>query len=349
MKPPRVEPIPFLTLPNWIKAAAACGFNIEPIFRQYGIPTDLVHIESVSVDPRTLEQVMESCIAQSREQHFPFVLGERFAFDYMPDIETFLATASTLREAARVFDWVRTLINPMLDFQLLERGNHALLMIDIRVPEGQKAKPYFVESLFAAVHKFFRALTRDRYKVQKLTFKYRAPKYAAEYRRFFGLPIEFGKRENAAVMDLALLDTRLDGSFPTLHRQAEYLVEQRIRTLPKKLGLVAAIETALAEHPELFGLGISRMARELGLGPRTLQRKLAEEKQSFGELLAHARHRLAMQLLETGADSIDTIGERLGFSDRRSFTRAFSRWNGASPSAFRARGKSKKPGRSPKK
>src|SRR5438105_3566899 len=90
---PRVEPIPFLTLPNWIKAAAACGFNIEPIFREHGIPTDLVHIESVSVSPLTLEKVMESCIARSRgrpnKPHFPFVLGERFAFDYLPDIETF--------------------------------------------------------------------------------------------------------------------------------------------------------------------------------------------------------------------------------------------------------------------
>ena len=344
-QPPRVEPIPFLTLPNWVKAAAACGFNIEPVFREFGIPTDLVHLESVSVDPRTLEQVMEKCIALSREQpdrpHFPFVLGERFAFDYMPDIETFLATSTTLREAARVFDWVRTLINPMLQFQLVERGRSAYLVIDIPAADGRATRPYFVESLFAAVHKFFRALTRDRYKVEKLTFRYRAPKYAAEYRRFFGLPVEFGKRENASVMPREFLDMRLDGSFPTLHRQAEYLVERRIRTLPKRPGVVAAIETAFAEHPELLGQGIAHLARELGLGARTLQRKLREEQQSYADLLAHARHRIAMQMLETGADTIDTIGERLGFSDRRSFTRAFARWNGASPSAFRARGSAK--------
>ncbi|HVT35699.1 MAG TPA: AraC family transcriptional regulator ligand-binding domain-containing protein, partial [Nevskiaceae bacterium] len=143
-QPPRVEPIPFLTLPNWIKAAAACGFNIEPIFRRFGIATDLVHLESVSVHPATLEQVMEACIAASREQHFPFVLGERFAFDYIPDIETFLATATTLREATRVFDWVRTLINPMIDFRVVERGRHALLVIDIRSADGRAAQPYFI-------------------------------------------------------------------------------------------------------------------------------------------------------------------------------------------------------------
>ena len=38
-------PIPFITLPNWVKAAAQCGFNIEPVFRELGIQTDLIHLE----------------------------------------------------------------------------------------------------------------------------------------------------------------------------------------------------------------------------------------------------------------------------------------------------------------
>src|ERR671936_372287 len=91
-------PIPFITLPNWVKAAAHCGFNIEPIFRELGIQTDLIHLESATV-------------ARSKGRHFPFVLGETFAFDYLPDLETFVTTSPTLREATRVFDWVRELIN----------------------------------------------------------------------------------------------------------------------------------------------------------------------------------------------------------------------------------------------
>ncbi|HVT37312.1 MAG TPA: helix-turn-helix domain-containing protein, partial [Nevskiaceae bacterium] len=191
--------------------------------------------------------------------------------------------------------------------------------------------------------------TRDQFRVDKLTFRYRAPKYAAEYKKFFGLPIEFGRRENAAVFGRELLDAKLGGSFPTLHRQAEFLVEQRIRRLPKKLGLVAAIEGAFADNPALLGQSVDALARTLGLHTRALQRKLREEKQSYGELLAHARHRLAMQLLETGGESIDRIGEQLGFSDRRSFTRAFTRWNGSTPSAFRQRGRKKSPDRTASK
>lgn len=333
----RAEPIPFLTLPNWVKAAAGCGFNIEPLFKHYGIPSDLVHLESVSVDPVTLEKLMADCVARSRDQHFPFVLGERFAFDYLPDIDTFLATSPTLREATRVFDWVRRLINPMIDLRIEERGAYAHLLIDIRAPEGRRSTPYFVESLFASVHKFFRALTREQWQVEKLSFRHAPPPYQAEYEKFFGLPVQFRRRENAAVLDRRLLDTPLSGGFPSLHKQAEYLVEKRIEKLPRKLGLVAALETIFVEHPELLGQGIAQIARRIGLEPRTLQRRLQEQKQSFVELQSHARYRLAMQLLETTEQDIEDISERLGFSDRRSFTRAFQRWNGMTPTDFRAR------------
>ena len=337
----RREPIPFITLPSWVKAAARCGFNIEPVFREHGIQTDLVHLESASVDPTSLEKVMEHCVQlaqiHARGAHFPFVLGETFAFDYLPDLETFVTTAPTLREAARVFEWVRTLINPWIDVRIEERGRHAYLLMDVESPDGRAAKPYFIELLFATVHKFFRMLTREKTEVEQLTFKYRAPAYAAVYESFFKVPARFGRRQNAARFDRRLLDSQLDGAFPTLHRQAEYLVEQRVRKLPRKPGLIAAIETVFAEHPELLGQGIERVARRLGLGPRTLQRRLREAGQSFDELHNHARFRTAMRLLETSTVDIDTISERLGFSDRRSFTRAFKRWNGSTPSEFRAR------------
>lgn len=337
----RIEPIPFFTLPNWVKAAAACGFNIEPIFREYGIPTDLIHIESVSVNPLTLDQVMEACVAKSRQQasyqHFPFVLGERFAFDYLPDIETFLTTSANLREASRVFEWVRTLINPMLDFSIDERGDSAYLLMDVRAPDDHPGKPYFVEALFASVHKFFKTLTQGQQNVGRLTFKYAPPPYAAEYEKFFGLPVKFSQPENAAVFERSLLDAALGGAFPSLHKQAEYLVERRIQSLPRKPGVVAAIETVFAESPKMLGQGVAQVARQLGMEPRTLQRRLREQGQSFAELQAHARYRLALRLLETTTLDIETISEKLGFSDRRSFTRAFQGWNGMSPSEFRAR------------
>jgi AraC-like DNA-binding protein len=55
-------------------------------------------------------------------------------------------------------------------------------------------------------------------------------------------------------------------------------------------------------------------------------------------LLDEVRHALATQWLAQGNSSIETIGLRLGFTDRRSFTQAFTRWTGVPPSHWRRQG-----------
>jgi AraC-like DNA-binding protein len=343
-------PIPFITLPNWVKAAAQCGFNIAPIFREVGIDTDLIHLESATVEAPLLQQVMEACVARpaSSGQHFPFVLGETFAFDYLPDIDTFLATSPSLREAFRVFEWVRELINPLIRVDLRVAGDEAQVILNLG--DGPAAEgptvAYFREATFASIVKFGRRLLGPDASFLRLELRHARPAHGDAYTDYFRVPVLFGRPDNLLALDAALLDRPLDGTFPTLHRQAEYRVEQRLKQVPfpaapaaAEGSPVAAIEQAFAAQPALLGQGIERMAAALGLHPRTLQRRLADGGHGYAELQDRARFRLATALLGDRALDLETISERLGCSDRRSFTRAFSRWAGCSPSAFRERGR----------
>ncbi|WP_028007000.1 AraC family transcriptional regulator [Solimonas flava] len=335
------EPIPFITLPNWVKAAALCGFNIQPVFDELGIETDLIHLEDATVSRPLLERAMVACVERARSQHFPFVLGETFAFDYLPDIGTFLATSPTLRDAARVFDWVRTLINPLIDVQLEEDGDLARLTLrgDGEPRGGGPAGVYFIESIFAAIARFGRMLNGDVERFSRLRFRYPAPAYALAYESHFRIPVAFGQPYNAIELPRAQLDVPLDGGFPALHGQAEVRVEQRLARLPRRSGLIAAVEAQFEREPHLLGLGIAQMARRLELHERTLQRRLREEGEVYGELQDRVRYRLALRDLDDPRLDLETISERLGFSDRRSFTRAFARWAGVTPSRYRLRGR----------
>jgi AraC-like DNA-binding protein len=283
-----------------------------------------------------LEKVMDACVARSKTRHFPFVLGETFAFDYLPDLETFVTTSPTLREAARVFDWVRVMINPLINVRVEEEGATGALVLQLGDFDATSPqyKPYFAEALFASIVKFGRALLRGQADFRRLTFIHAAPAYADEYERYFRLPVAFSQARNAIESDRALLDLRLDGGYPALHKQAEMRVEQRITRLPRPTGLVAAIEDACERKPQLLAAGIAQVARELGLGPRTLQRRLQEEGQRYADVLGRVRYRLAIRYLEQPGADVESVSEKLGFSDRRSFTRAFTRWSGVTPSAF---------------
>lgn len=328
------DPIPFITLPNWVKAAGRCGFNIEPVFEELGITTDLLNLETATIERPKLERAMERCVALAQHGHFPFVLGDTFDFDYLPDLETFLSTSPNLRAALRVFDWVRELVNPMLDLRLREHSDGASIVLHFSVVEDPPT-PWFSETTFATVVKFGRRLLGEQAPMLGLRFRHRAPEHAAAYQDFFRLPIQFSATEYALDVDRAVLDAPLPGAYEALHAQARQRIERRLRALPKQQRLVAVIERSFARHPALLGLGIQAMADEIGLHPRTLQRRLAEENTHFADLQTQVRQRLARRYLEDPNTHIDQVSEWLGFSDRRSFTRAFSRWTGMTPSAYR--------------
>ncbi len=68
---------------------------------------------------------------------------------------------------------------------------------------------------------------------------------------------------------------------------------------------------------------------------RTLKRKLAADATTYSQLVAEERRALATRLLRSDELSIDEVAARLGYSDATNFTRAFRRWTGMTPRAFR--------------
>jgi len=331
------ERVPLITLPNWVKAAAACGFSIGDVFAEIGIEADLLHAERATVSAADMGRTMAACVARSKRRHFPFALGETFAFEYLPELETFLTTSQTLRESARVFEWLRLLINPHLRMQVHEHGEIASLRLDWQGRDTPQVFQWFVEATFVAVLKFGRALMLNRGDFRRATFQGERPAHATEARELLRLPLVYGQPHNALELDRRLLDLKLEGAFELLHRQAEQLVVRRLSERPPPPGIAVQLEHAMERKPALLGQGIEQAAKELGLHPRTLQRRLALEQLRYAELQATLRLKLAKVWLSDPALDIESISERLGFADRRSFTRAFARWTGRTPSEFRKR------------
>ena len=78
------------------------------------------------------------------------------------------------------------------------------------------------------------------------------------------------------------------------------------------------------------------MARTLGISRRTLGRMFEREGVSYSTLAREVGLRRARNLLRKG-DSVDQVAESLGFSEERSFRRAFKSWTGSTPAEYRAR------------
>jgi AraC-like DNA-binding protein len=82
-------------------------------------------------------------------------------------------------------------------------------------------------------------------------------------------------------------------------------------------------------------IGISEVARLTDMSVRTLQRQLKHHGLKFNDLLNQAKFEHAKQMLNRPEVSIKAVAQSLGYSDSAHFTRAFRRWSGLAPTAFR--------------
>ena len=80
---------------------------------------------------------------------------------------------------------------------------------------------------------------------------------------------------------------------------------------------------------------IEGVARLADMSVRTLQRQLNRHGLKFNDLLNQAKFEHAKQMLSGPEVSIQAVARSLGYSDPAHFTRAFRRWSGLSPTAFR--------------
>ena len=73
------------------------------------------------------------------------------------------------------------------------------------------------------------------------------------------------------------------------------------------------------------------------LTERTLQRRLADEGTTFREVVDEVRCDRASALLRDPDVRVADVAYAVGYDEVTSFTKAFRRWTGESPTDFRAR------------
>jgi len=79
---------------------------------------------------------------------------------------------------------------------------------------------------------------------------------------------------------------------------------------------------------------IRSVATMLGLGARTLQRRLSEEGVTYARVVARVRCAVAQRMLDDPACKVIEVALDLGYSDQAHFARAFVRWTGFAPREF---------------
>lgn len=239
----------------------------------------------------------------------------------------FLArSAATLREALELFVGHATELNAAWSVTL-ERGRKEALVRQ-RIPQqpeslGPVGNTYFLCGLVVIARTLAGAAARPTR--AWLAHGGTAPAGLAE---FLGCEVELGRGENGLAVPEALLAAPLASVDPALATWLRRMVERRAPPPQDPLAdLRRLLREALPQTPSLV-----QLARTLAQSPRTLQRRLAEERTTFNAERDRARNELARELVAAGLP-LQEVSWRTGYADPRAFSRAFRRWTGHAPGA----------------
>lgn len=151
---------------------------------------------------------------------------------------------------------------------------------------------------------------------------------------FSQVKVHFNQPNNAIGFAKSLLSLPLkqsmQGDPSDLHRNYEQLTS----SAPKE-DFIGALKQLVRSHLEDGGLSITSAAEAAGLSTRSFQRRLAENGLSYSLLVDQVRFDLAITWLRDPDVHLTDIAFELGYSEPATFTRAFQRWTGTSPSNYR--------------
>jgi AraC-like DNA-binding protein len=115
----------------------------------------------------------------------------------------------------------------------------------------------------------------------------------------------------------------------------EQHADHEMSRLPAADGIPLDVRRAIASRVARGGARLETVARDLAVSPRTLQRRLAAAGSSFDALVDDAAREIAEKQLRESSLSLAEIAYLVGYSEPASFHRAFKRWTGTTPHAFR--------------
>lgn len=283
-----------------------------------------------------IDTLLSALEGKCKDRHFPFAFGEVFNFDGLPELSAFLVSASSMRDAGQLAEWLPNLIHPAMQIDSSELNNGAAVSIAFNHPDGSTASiPVFIEMIAAVVKRFASVIAPNMPMLTQINFAHGPRTAESEYLQHFGCPVNFNCDSNQVRLNPELFDTPLPGHFPPAHEQAEKSIRVRLLDDDLNSGLKEQVQALLKKDLSLFSQGIEGLAAALHLHPRKLQRQLQTEGHSYSELLAQTRKNIACEMLKRNDLDIDSIGFKLGFEERRSFTSAFKKWLGQTPTAYR--------------
>ena len=311
------------------------GHSLDAFYRLSGIQADAQGDPDRRVPIEAVKKCWKIALEMTGDPALALAVGANYSSSSHGVLGHLIAHSETMGAALRVYCRYIILQTGGLEIEIKELRGEACVILRTDRPDPV-VWPRAVERTFAAMLAVVKSEAIGDFSVDRVELDYPAPTYSSAYRKYLGGKCRFEAKAARLIFPRKHLGLRMRNRHSSLHSLLAREAESTYRTLVGEKGATtAAIWNAL---PSLLDRGLisaQSAADTIRLSVRTLHRRLLAERTSFMELLDRARYERAMQLMEAPGVSIEEIAFACGFLDGSGFFRAFKRWTGKAPRAYR--------------
>ncbi|MBL4881513.1 MAG: AraC family transcriptional regulator [Oleispira sp.] len=308
------------------------GFSIERILNQSQLREEDFQNNS-RISPMQYQQIVENAIFLSQDPLLGIKHGQRLNISSHGFVGFAAMAADNLGQALSLairYARTRTLL---ADIRFHKEDDSAIIQVN-RLASMPNTFPFVVENIissFIAVARFLMGQQEEFSAVIKLAYPPQGN--PSEYEQLFGVPVLFNQPYNQVCFPEFLLESPVSTANAISRGLAETECEKLLAQLDHGQDLVTQIRYRLEKMQAFPTLPV--MAKALNSSPRTINRQLAQLNTSYQHTIDEARREKAIELLDIHSVSIEQVSIELGYNDPSNFGRAFRRWLGQSPRAYR--------------
>lgn len=198
------------------------------------------------------------------------------------------------------------------------------------------AKDHFADQTTIIMLRQFRLFAGPSWTSSAVHLQRTQPASGTEHRRQMSPQMVFGADSNGIYFSSETLALENPQADIRLFELMEQQCEERLKRKQTEIAIEFRVRDEVLQRLSSRNLSLQNIARKLGMGERSLQRRLSESGMSFDGLVNDARKELSDELLRHSHLGLADISHRLGYSSSNAYSRAAKQWYGQAPSKMRA-------------